>query len=471
MATNRDRENENSEKPLIVQQKDDKELEIHSDGMWMVYLSTFVSVFGSFEFGSSVGYSAPTQFGMMEDIGLSIAEYSVFGSIINIGAMIGAITSGRIADFSGRKGAMRISSTICMVGWLAIFFAKGAILLDLGRFLTGYGIGILSYVVPVYISEIAPKSLRGALATLNQLLIVVGISVAFTVGAFVNWRILALTGIVPSLILLVGLCFIPESPRWLAKVGYQREFEASLRVLRGKNANISQEEAEIQDYIESLQQFPKVTVIDLFHKKYIRSVIVGVGLMVFQQLGGINGIVFYASQIFASAGFPPNVGNILYAVLQVVVTAIGATLIDRAGRRPLLMISASGLLAGSLLIAMSFYFKTFQYFPGAVPILAFTGVMVYIGSFSVGMGAVPWVVMSEVFPINIKGIAGSLVTLVNWLGSWVTSYTFNLLVTWSSYGTFFMYAAICALAIVFIYKVVPETKGRTLEEIQSSMNS
>ncbi|XP_043719143.1 sugar transporter ERD6-like 7 [Telopea speciosissima] len=471
MATNQNLETDNTSEPLIVQQKDDELLEIHSDGMWMVCLSTFVSVFGAFEFGSCVGYSAPTQFGIMDDIGLSLAEYSVFGSILNIGAMIGAISSGRIADFFGRKGAMRLASTICIIGWLAVYFATGAILLDLGRFIMGYGIGILSYVVPVFISEIAPKNLRGALATANQLLIVIGISVAFTVGAFVNWRILALTGIVPCIILLVGLCFIPESPRWLAKVGHQREFEAALRALRGQNANISQEEAEIQDYIESLQQFPKVTIIDLFHKKYIRSVIVGVGLMVFQQFGGINGIVFYASQIFVSAGFPPNVGNILYALLQVVVTAVGATLIDRAGRRPLLMVSASGLLAGSLLIAMSFYFKTFQYFPKSVPILALAGVLLYIGSFSVGMGAVPWVVMSEIFPINVKGTAGSLVTLVNWLGSWVTSYTFNLLVTWSSYGTFFFYAAICAMALIFIFKVVPETKGRTLEDIQASMNS
>ncbi|KAF8401593.1 hypothetical protein HHK36_012538 [Tetracentron sinense] len=436
MAINHDIENSQSvgrdvlSEPLIGQQKissqGEAELQSYNGGsIWMVLLSTFVAVCGSFEFGSCVGYSAPTQLAITADLGLSLSEYSVFGSIATIGAMIGAVTSGRIADFIGRKGAMRMSSVFCIAGWLAVYFAK--------------------------------------------LMIVGGVSLTFIIGTVVTWRTLALIGIIPCIVLLLGLFLIPESPRWLAKVGHQKEFEVALQKLRGKDADISQEAEEIQDYIETLQHLPKSRILDLFQRRYLRSVIVGIGLMVFQQFGGINGICFYVSAIFEAAGFPSNVGTIIYACIQFPITALGAILMDRAGRRPLLFVSASGLLVGCILVGTSFYMKVHELSLEWVPILALIGIMTYIGSFSMGMGAVPWVIMSEIFPINVKGTAGSLVTLVNWFGSWAVSFTFNFLMSWSSYGTFLLFAVVNALAILFVAKIVPETKGRTLEEIQASM--
>ncbi|XP_043709576.1 sugar transporter ERD6-like 7 [Telopea speciosissima] len=385
--------------------------------------------------------------------------------------MIGAISSGRIADFIGRKATLRVSSVLCIVGWLAIYFFKGYVILDLGRFCTGFGIGVFSYVVPVFISEIAPKDLRGGLATINQLMIVTGVSVAYVLGTILNWRTLALTGIVPCIVLLLGSFFVPESPRWLAMVGHQKKFEDALQRFRGKDADILKEAYEIQDSIEILRHLPEVKMLDLFRRNYLRSVIVGVGLMMFQQIGGINGIGFYLSEIFVSAGFPSDVGIDFYAFLQVPVTVLGAILIDKVGRRPLLLISASGLFIGSTLTGIAFYMKVHELSPQWVPLLVFTGIMVYIGSFSIGMGAVPWVLMSELFPINVKGKAGSLVTLMNWIGCFVDSYTFYYLMSWSSYGTFFVYGAMCALAILFVAKLVPETKGKTLEEIQASMTT
>ncbi|KAL0550983.1 hypothetical protein IC582_010053 [Cucumis melo] len=437
---------------------------------WMVYLSSLVAVCGSYEFGTCAGYSSPTQSAIINDLHLSLAEFSLFGSILTFGAMIGAITSGPIGDLLGRKGAMRVATGACVAGWLTIYFAQGVVALDVGRFATGYGMGVFSYVVPVFIAEIAPKNLRGALTTLNQFMICTAVSISFIIGNVLSWRTLALTALVPCVILTFGLFFIPESPRWLAKERRQKEFEMALRKLRGEDVDVSQEAAEIQDFVTTLEQLPKPKVTDLFQRMYLRSVIIGVGLMVCQQFGGINSICFYVANIFESAGFSVFVGTISYAIIQVVVTGIGGLLMDKAGRKPLLLVSASGLVLGCTLDAIAFYLRENKLAIQAAPLLTVAGVLVYIGSFSIGMGPVPWVVMSEIFPINIKGLAGSMATLTNWFGAWACSYTFNFLMAWSSYGTFLIYAVVNAMAIGFVVLIVPETKGKSLEQIQAAIN-
>lgn len=469
------------EKPLIKAtnntriyncEDEESEVETSEGSISMVLISTAVAVCGSFEFGSCVGYSSTTQAEIRNDLHISLAEFSMFGSIVTIGAMIGAITSGQISDFIGRKGAMRLSAVFCIIGWLAVYFSMGALLLDIGRFLTGYGIGIFSYVVPVFIAEIAPKNLRGGLTTLNQLMIVTGGSFSLLMGTFISWRSLALIGIFPCIFLLLGLLFIPESPRWLAKIGHEKEFEIALSKLRGKDADVSRESAEIQAYNEILQTLPRAGLVDLLDHKYIRSVIIAVGLMVFQQFIGINGVGFYASQTLVDAGLPSaDIGIIVFAISQVPATMVGAILMDKTGRRPLLLVSAIGTLLGCLLTASSFFLKGQDLLLEWIPILAVSGLLIYILAFSIGLGGVPWLIMSEIFPIHVKGVAGSLVVLVNWSGAWAVSYTFNFLMSWSSTGTFLIYSGFCTLTILFVAKVVPETKGKTLEEIQASINS
>ncbi|XP_054787459.1 sugar transporter ERD6-like 16 [Prosopis cineraria] len=465
------------EVPLVQSVKDYIESDsdhdnVENGSIGMVLFCTFVAVCGSFAFGTCVGYSAPTQAAIRADLNLSLAEFSMFGSLVTIGAMLGAITSGRITDIIGRKGAMRMSTGFCIAGWLAVFFSKCSSFLDMGRLFTGFGIGVISYVVPVYIAEIAPKNLRGGLATTNQLMIVIGASVSFLLGSVIAWRALALAGLVPCISLLIGLCFIPESPRWLAKVGHEKEFQAALRILRGKDVDISHEASEIMEYIETLQSLPKTKFLDLFQSKHVRSVVIGVGLMVCQQLVGINGIGFYTAETFVAAGFSSGkIGTIAYAFTQVPLTMVGAILMDKSGRRPLIMISAAGTLLGSFLTGTAFFLKGQSLLLGWVPMLAISGILIYVAAFSIGLGPVPWVIMSEIFPIHVKGTAGSLVVLVNWLGAWLVSYTFNFLMSWSSPGTLFLYAGCSLLTILFVAKLVPETKGKTLEEIQGCINS
>ncbi|KAF7006000.1 hypothetical protein CFC21_021071 [Triticum aestivum] len=393
-----------AKKPLLVTGNN------KASSIWVVVASTAVAVAGSFVFAISVGYSSPSQEGIMRDLHLSLAEYSVFGSILTIGAMLGAILSGTIADWVGRRCAMAISDVFCILGYLLIVFSKNSVWLDLGRLSIECGIGLLSYVVPVYISEITPKNLRGRLAAVNQLMICCGASLAYALGTCITWRTLAIVGVTPCLLQLVGLLVIPESPRWLAKIEHSGALEEALQKLRGKETDISEEAADIKDFTEKIQHLPQSKMLDLFQKDYIHAVTVGVGLMVLQQFGGVNAICFYASEIFVSAGFSSgNTGMLAMVAVQIPMTALGVLLLDKAGRRPLLVVSAAGTCLGCLLVGLSFLSKIFS------------------GSFSLGMGGIPWVIMSEIFPIHMKGSAGSLVTLVSWLGSWIVSYAFNFL--------------------------------------------
>nr|XP_027109498.1 glucose transporter type 1-like [Coffea arabica] len=435
----------------------------------VVIFSTSVSVLGSYVFGTAVGFSSPAQSVIMNDLGLSTAEYSLFSSILTIGAMFGAILSGKIADAIGRKYTMWFSELFCTAGYLVLLTSESALWLDIGRISTGFGIGILSYVVPVYIAEITPKNHRGAFTILNQVMICCGHSTMLVIGNFVSWRMLALIGSIPCLLQLLGLFFIPESPRWLAKIDRWKECEMSLQRLRGADANISGEAIDIRVYTETLQQFSDCKLTDLFNRKYAHAMIVGLGLMAFQQAGGVNTIAYYASSIFESAGCSGATGTMAMASVQLPMTILGSLLVDKSGRIPLLMVSAAGSCFGWLLVGLSFLLQDLQLWK-ASPILALIGALIFVGSFSLGMGGIPWVIMSEVFPIHVKGLAGSLVTGVNWLGSWLISYSFNFLVQWiTSEGTFFMYSIITGLTLIFVKKLVPETKGRTLEEIQASL--
>ncbi|KAG4140253.1 hypothetical protein ERO13_D06G006651v2 [Gossypium hirsutum] len=408
-----------------------------------VVACVLIVALGPIQFGFTSGYSSPTQSAIIEDLGLTVSESLMIAAIPNI------------------------------IGWLAISFARDSSFLYMGRLLEGFGVGIISYTVPVYIAEIAPQNLRGSLGSVNQLSVTLGIMLAYLLGLFVEWRILAVLGILPCTILIPGLFFIPESPRWLAKMGMTEDFETSLQVLRGFDADISIEVNEIKRSVASTTRRTTIRFADLKERRYWFPLMVGIGLLMLQQLSGINGVLFYSSTIFEAAGVKSsNAATFGVGAIQVIATAVTTWLVDKAGRRVLLIVSSFGMTLSLLVVAVSFFLKDVVSSDSSVysimGILSVVGVVAMVVTFSLGMGAIPWVIMSEILPINIKGLAGSIATLSNWFFAWVVTMTANLLLDWSSGGTFTIYMVVSAFTIVFVTLWVPETKGRTLEEIQWS---
>ncbi|CAN8305826.1 unnamed protein product [Cochlearia groenlandica] len=433
-------------------------------------LSTSVAVSGSLCYGCAMSYSSPAQSKIMEELGLSVADYSFFTSVMTLGGMFTAAFSGKIAALVGRRQTMWISDVCCTFGWLAVAFAHDIMMLNIGRLFLGFGVGLISYVVPVYIAEITPKTFRGAFSFSNQLLQCVGVSLMFFIGNFFHWRTLALLSAIPCAIQVLCLFFIPESPRWLAMYGRDRELEVTLKRLRGENIDIHEEAAEIRETVEiSKKEYNKSGLRDLFRMRNAHSLIIGLGLMLLQQFCGSSAISAYAARIFDQAGFPSNIGTTILAAILIPQSVVAMLTVDRWGRRPLLMVSSIGVCICSFLIGLSYYLQSHGDYQKFCSFMLIIGIMGYLSVFGIGLGGIPWIIMSEIFPMNVKITAGSLVTVSNWFFSWIIIYSFNFMLQWSASGTFFVFSGVSLITIVFIWTLVPETKGRTLEEIQASL--
>jgi SP family facilitated glucose transporter-like MFS transporter 8 len=267
---------------------------------------------------------------------------------------------------------------------------------------------------------------------------------------------------------VTGLFFIPESPRWLAKKGRDKEVEAALQRLRGKKYNVGRESREIKVSVEVSKQNANIGFRSLFQKRYARQLTIGIGLMLLQQFSGVAGTSGYGSTLFALGGFPTRIGMTVLSLIVVPKSFMGLILVDRWGRRPLLMTSALGLCLSCITLAIAFGVKDIPDIQQITPIFTFIGIVSFTMMFAVGMGALPWIIMSEIFPMDIKVLAGSLVTIANWFTGFIANYLVNFMLVWSPSGTFLISALVCGGTIVFTWCMVPETRGLTLEEVQLS---
>jgi len=402
--------------------------------------------------------------------GLTPFAEEVLVSAALVGAVCGSTLSGRFTDVLGRKRAILITAAIFTVGSLLCAIAGSLPLLIVGRLAVGIAIGVASYTAPLYISEMAPANLRGALVTLNQLAITSGILLAYVVDAVFapsdGWRFMFAFGAIPAIVLGLGIAALPESPRWLLLHRRKEEAINVLTRIRGTQ-DVMPEVNEILEHAEPGHG----RLADLFSPFVLPVLFCGVALAVIQQITGINTVIYYAPTIFQAAGFHSNEAAIVatagVGVVNVLMTVVSIPLIDKVGRRPLLLISLSGM--GVALAALGIGFAV------GGEALKFIGVLslaLYIAAFAIGLGPVFWLLISEIFPLNVRGQAASIATMANWLSNFIVSLTFlSLLNALGSVWTFILYAVLCVVGVWFCLRFVPETKGVPLESIERDLRA
>ena len=385
-----------------------------------------------------------------------------------IGAVTGSILSGRLTDLIGRKRAILITAGIFIVGSILCALATNIGVLVTGRIAIGVAIGVASYTAPLYISEIAPPNLRGGLVTLNQLAITIGILLAYVVDAVFagsgNWRLMFAFGVLPAVALEIGIAALPESPRWLLLHRYKEKALAALARIRGTKDI----EAEVKDILEHAEagagRFK-----DLISPAVIRVILCGIGLAIIQQITGINTVIYYAPTIFQQAGFQSALGSIIatagVGMVNVLMTIVSIPLLDRIGRRPLLLASLGGMFISLVALALGFAIGG-----AALKWIGVLSLAMYIASFAIGLGPVFWLLIAEIFPLKIRGQAASIATMANWLSNFLVSLTFlSLLKSLGDVWTFLLYAALSLAGLWFCFRFVPETKGVPLERIERDL--
>jgi MFS transporter, SP family, galactose:H+ symporter len=354
-------------------------------------------------------------------------------------------------------------------------FAPGTLILVLGRFVVGFGVGVASVAAPLYAAEMAPARTRGRFVSTYQLAITIGIFVAYIVDDLLtesaNWRLMLGLAIVPGLLLVLVVFIMPESPRWLMKAGRREEARAALTKTDG-SAGVDERLDEIQANLA--EDANQATWGEVFGKAMRRPLLVGLGLAVVQQITGINAIIYYANEIFADAGFTTPAEQAeatLYAVglVNVLATFIAVAYVDRFGRRPLLFVGLTGMIVSLTGVGFAFLFfdeQPAQSGPSVTGIFTVIGLVVFIASFAFSLGPIVWTIINEIFPNRVRGRAVAVATAANWGAAFLVSQFFLTLVNAiGTAATFWLFAAAGVVSFVWIWKRVPETKGRTLEEI------
>lgn len=435
---------------------------------------SFIAALGGVLYGYDMGIIAAAVIFVKHSFALSTLMEELVVSIVLIGAMVGAMVGGAVADRIGRRATLIWAGAIFITGSVLAPLSPNVTTLIIARFIIGLGIGFTSVTAPVYVSELAPPQSRGMLIGLYQFALTIGIALADLVGYWLArdeaWRLMFGIAAVPTLFFLAVILTVPESPRWLFAHSRQKDAESVL--LSYTDANGAQQLlADIREGLKTpIEQRWKA----LWTPAVRFSVFIAVGFTVLQQVTGINTIIYYGPQIFELAGIGSHSNSILatlvVAVVNVIGTVVGIALVDRVGRKPLLYVGVGGMTVALFALAFSF---THQAALGAsLGAMAIACLVLYIACFAFSLGAIAWILVSEVFPLRVRGRGVAVATLASGISNFVVSLTFlSLISAVGSAATFAIYGALSIVTLVFIRFVVPETCGRELESISARTSS
>ncbi|XP_010264551.1 PREDICTED: plastidic glucose transporter 4-like isoform X2 [Nelumbo nucifera] len=443
-----------------------------SSGSVFAYVG--VACLGAILFGYHLGVVNGALEYLSKDLGIAenTALQGWIVSTLLAGATVGSFTGGTLADKFGRTRTFQLDAIPLAVGAFLCATAQSVQTMIIGRLFSGIGIGISSALVPLYISEISPTEIRGALGSINQLFICIGILAALLAGLPLAqnplwWRTMFGIAVVPSVLMALGMSFSPESPRWLFQQGKTSQAEMAIRTLFGKE-KIADVMHDLRESNQSSTE-PEAGWFDLFSSRYWKVVSVGLALFFFQQLAGINAVVYYSTSVFRSAGIASDVAaSALVGASNVFGTVIASSLMDRQGRKSLLITSFLGMASSMLLLSFSFTWKVLAPYSGTLAVL---GTVLYVLSFSLGAGPVPALLLPEIFASRIRAKAVALSLGMHWVSNFVIGLYFLSVVNKYGINTVYLgFATVCALAVLYIAANVVETKGRSLEEIERALN-
>jgi SP family xylose:H+ symportor-like MFS transporter len=429
----------------------------------------FIAALGGYLFGFDFAVISGALPFLRQQFALTAWWEGFLTGSLALGCMAGCLGAGQLADRYGRRPGLLLAAGIFAGSSLAMAFAPSLALFMVARFAAGIGVGMASMLSPLYIAEVSPAAVRGRNVAINQLTVVVGILVTNLVNYLLAdqgpdaWRWMFGLGAVPAVLFLLGVLWLPESPRWLAQAGQMARAEAVLRKI-GNSAFVESTLANLE--ARASKGEPKARFREVLGAGVRPAVVVGVALAVFQQFCGINVVFNYTSTIFEAVGADLNhqlLETIGIGVVNLVFTLVAMFLVDRLGRRPLLLFGALGLAISYLVLA--FLLQTH-----AAPKLVSVVVLAAIGTYGLSLAPVTWVVISEIFPTRIRGVASSVATVALWGAYFVLVFTFPILAqAIGTYGPFYLYASICLLGFFFVRAKVQETKGQTLEELEGGL--
>jgi sugar porter (SP) family MFS transporter len=434
----------------------------------------FFGALGGLLFGYDTGVISGAILFIKKDFGVSpFVEGAIVASLL-LGAMIGAALAGRLSDRLGRRRLILIAAVTFGVGALGAAAAPSAGVLIAARFVLGLAVGSAALVVPLYLSEIAPTQIRGAISSLNQLMIVAGILVAFLVNAALassgEWRIMLGLAVIPSIVLLLGMLRMPETPRFLVRAGE----EDSARDVLDEVRDGHEHEREIRA-IRKIDEQESEAGLRALAAPWIRpALVVAIGLAVFQQLVGINTIIYYAPTTLTNVGYGDEAAiyaNIAIGVLNVAMTVVAIRIVDRVGRKPMLLAGLGGMILSLLVLGLSLALLDEPKSPGdPAAIVTLVCLAAFIVSFAATWGPVVWVMLPEVLPLSVRGTAMGVALFLHWGANFAVSQTFPVMLdAWGPGPVFLGYAGMGLLALLFVKVLVPETKGRSLEEIEGAL--